>query len=268
MRMKRSMALPLAALVFASCAAPRSTTSFRTSDGFTIFADVHVPARGSRAPLVVLSHQLERDRHSWDPLVPRLLAAGYAVVTVDQRGFGESVKEAASPARLSMEAKQRMELDLLGAIRLAGRNRDIDTTRVAVIGTGVSATAAVRCAREDPWVRALALFVGVLDADAEDFLIDRSDLPLLMVAAVGDIRGTGLMRQYGERFTGPAQQYVELPASGEGDAADWRGTDGLRGDTGLAELILWFLERNLPAAGTTSPSGTGRSGTHGIRGSR
>src|SRR4029077_15563974 len=115
----------------ASCAAPRSTTSFRTSDGFTIFADVHVPAREGRAPLVVLSHQLERDRHSWDPLVPRLLAAGYAVVTVDQRGCGESVKEAAPPARLSMEAKQRMELDLLGAIRLAGRNRHIDATRVA-----------------------------------------------------------------------------------------------------------------------------------------
>ncbi|MFN8177888.1 MAG: alpha/beta hydrolase [bacterium] len=247
----------------AGCAAPSATTRFRTTDGFTIFADIHVPPAGAPpAPLVVLSHQLERDRRSWDPLVPRLLQAGYAVVAVDHRGFGQSVREAASPARLSMEARARMELDLLGAIRAARGRRGVDASRVAVIGTGVSATAAVRCAREDPAVRAVAFLVGSLDLDAEELLLDRPDLPLLMVAAAGDVRGTSLMRQYGARFTGPEQRYIEMQPVDPNDLADWRGTDGLARDTGLADLLLWFLERNLPvpAAAGPEPSTSGGVG--------
>jgi pimeloyl-ACP methyl ester carboxylesterase len=265
--MRRSIVMVLLGTGLAGCAAPSVTTSFRTSDGYTVFADIRVPPGGARpAPLVVVSHQLDRDRRSWDPLVPRLLQAGYAVVAVDHRGFGESVREAASPALLSLEARGRLELDLLGAIRAAGARRGIDATRVAVIGTGVSATAAVHCARENPAVHALALLVGPLDLDAEEFLLGHPDFPLLMVAAAGDAAGTSLMRQYGERFTGPPQQYVEMQPVDASDPADWRGTDGLARDTGLADLLLWFLERNLPVRATATPlapSGSGRVGRRG-----
>lgn len=219
----------------------------RTSDGFTIAAEVRLPPSQYRpAPLVVLGHQLGSDRHSWDSLVPRLLGAGYAVVTVDHRGFGESVRDAASPAALSRNARDHLELDLLAALRFAARREGVDATRVAVIGTGISATGAVRCAREESSVRALVVLVGPLEVDAEEFLLDTPELPVLLVAAAGDERGVALMRQYGARFTGPAQEYVELGPVSADDAAEWRGTDGLASDTGLADLLLWFLERNFP----------------------
>ena len=226
----------------------------RTSDGFTIEAQLSLPPREDQpAPLVVLGHQLDRDRHGWDPLVPRLLDEGYAVLAVDHRGFGGSTREAASPADLSMEARARLELDLREALHAAARRKGVDGERVAVIGSGLSATAAVRCARDEASVRAVAIVTGLIEIDAAEFLLDSPDLPLLMVAASGDERGVGLMRQYASRFTGPAQQYVELGPVAPGDPADWRGTDGLVKDSGLADLLVWFLQRNLPAGAASGP---------------
>ena len=246
MRMNRFLAAVISMALLVGCReAPGSPVRFRTPDGFTIVADVRLPEDPrSAAPLVVLGHELDRDRHSWDPLVPRLLQAGYAVATVDHRGFGESIAE--GNAARSPEARAGLGLDLLGAIEAAGRLAGVDTSRVAAIGTGISVPAAGRCARENPSVRALVLLTGLLDVDDEDFLLAKPEFPVLLVAASGDARGVGLMRQYARRFTGPPQTYVELGPTSPDDPAEWRGTDGLTGDTGLADLLLWFLKQHLP----------------------
>lgn len=39
---------------------------------------------------IVLVHSAIVNRHSWDPVAPHLLAAGYRVIRYDMRGFGES----------------------------------------------------------------------------------------------------------------------------------------------------------------------------------
>lgn len=238
----------------ASCGRPPApSVRFRTPDGFSIVGDLHLPSRdpSRAAPLVLLGHELERDRRAWTPLIPRLLRAGYAVVAVDHRGFGESTREAASPEALSEEARANLGLDLLGAIRAAGATARVDTSRVAVVGAGVSVPGAVQCARENPATRLLVLLPGVLGREGEEFLLGHPEMPLLLVAASGDEQGVFLMRQYAGRFTGPDQVYVEIPAATPGGVAAWRGTDGLAGDTGLPELILWFLESHLsPERGT------------------
>lgn len=221
---------------------------FRTSDGFTVAADLHVPPAASPAapaPLVVLGHELDRSRRAWDPLVPALVEAGYAVVAVDHRGFGGSRREAGSAAELTDAAKAGFRFDLLGAVDAAGADARVDTSRVAAVGSGISASAAVACASARPSVRVVLLFVGLLDPEAHDYLLEHPDLPLLMVASSGDARGMALMRQYASRFSGPDQSYVEVMPSGE-EVADWRGSDGLASDSGLAELVRWFLERHLP----------------------
>jgi pimeloyl-ACP methyl ester carboxylesterase len=240
----------------AACAGPRAPQDgarvfrFRTPDGFTIAAELHVPEPGGpAAPLVVLGHELESSRRAWDPLVPRLVAAGYGVVIVDHRGFGESTKDVAGPAQLTDAARAGLGLDLLGALDAVGGDARVDTAHVAVLGTGISVPAAVRCARERPSVRAAILLVGMLDPDDEDFLLATPDFPVLMVAAAGDERGVGLMRQYARRFSGPNQIYVEMGPISAGDSADWRGSRGVATDTGLADLILWFLARQLPVPG-------------------
>ncbi len=225
------------------CGGPPEFRGFRTSDGFTIAADLHLPDPDVPAPLTLLGHQLARDRRSWDPLVPRLVDAGWAVVTVDHRGFGESVREAASPDDLDDLQKAALHLDLLGALDALADHPRIDPSRVVVFGAGISANAAVRCARENPSVRGLVLFVGLLEAEETEFLIERPDLPLLIVVDSRDRRGVTLTRQYARRFTGPKQLYFELPPVDSEEDVRWRGTDGLTVDSGLADVVLWFLDR-------------------------
>lgn len=72
--------------------------SFRTEDGFGLRADLSFPAAtdADAAPLVLLAHDLEGNRRSWDPLIGALLDRGCAALAVDLRGFGESTGEAAS----------------------------------------------------------------------------------------------------------------------------------------------------------------------------
>lgn len=221
-------------------------TSFRTSDGFTIAADLDVPG-GAAAPLVVLGHQVGRDRRSWDVLVPRLLDAGYAVIRVDHRSFGESTLEVESPARLTNGQKWGLYLDLAEAIDAAAERPGVDASRVAVVGTGLSVTAAVQAWEARPEVQALVLMSGVIQKEQVLNLMSRPDVPLLLVAASGNATDRNVMRRYEGRFLGPAQRYIEFDPLHEDDPANWQGTDGLNDETGLPDLILWFLQENLPA---------------------
>jgi pimeloyl-ACP methyl ester carboxylesterase len=202
---------------------------------------------GPGSPLVVLAHQLERDRRSWDTIVPLLLEEGYAVLALDLRSFGASTKEAASPAALSAVDRESLHLDLLAAIPAAGRCGGVDTSRVAIVAAGLSVNPAVRCALEQPSVRALALLSGSVRGQEEDFLVEHTDFPVLMVASALDSPGAYAMGFLGGRLTGDDQLYFELQPDDEEDAVAWRGTDGLREDVGLADLLVWFLRRTFPA---------------------
>lgn len=234
----------LVCLALFSCGSPRELREFRTEDGVTIALDLHLPPRAEGpAPLVVLCHQLDRDRSSWAPLVPRLVERGYAVAALDHRGFGASRREVASPEELTDLHKHNMRLDVIGAVAAASRLRGVDASRIAIVGAGFSVDLAVQAAITNRNVRALVLLSGPIYRDAEDFLVLHPELPVLLVAAERHERTAFVMRQHAAKLTGPEQRYFEFP-SGSNDPADWEGTDGLAGDTGLAEMILWFLERN------------------------
>jgi pimeloyl-ACP methyl ester carboxylesterase len=179
--------------------------------------------------------------------VSRLVAAGWAVVAVDHRGFGGSTREVSGPEGLNAIEKRDLYLDLCEAIDAVGGRAGVDTSRVVLAGTGLSVNAAVECASRRPAVRGLVLLGGLIEGPEEDFLLSHPDLPMLLVVAAGDRKGADLARQYAARLTGAAQRYYELAPPDPAVPGDWVGTDGLAADTGLAEAILWFLE-GLPEA--------------------
>ena len=253
----RSDAAPVADAPAANAPAPGGApamiaplTQYRTSDGFTLAAELDVPAPGASgadgAPLVVLGHQVGKTRRSWDPLVPRLVEAGYSVIRMDHRAFGESTFEVPSPAKLTNEHKWGLYLDFVDAIDAARHRPGVDVSRVAVIGTGLSVNAAVECWNERPEVQALVLMSGVIQKEQVLNLMSAPEMPLLLVAASGNATDRNVMRRYEGRFLGPGQQYIEFDPLHEDDPANWQGTDGLNDETGLPDLILWFLQEHLP----------------------
>jgi len=222
-----------------------SFTGFRTSDGITIAADLQRP-EGGPAPIVLLGHQLYRDRTSWDPIVSPLLNAGYAVLRIDHRGCGESTREVSSPDQLKGPQRSSFPLDMVEAIDAAKELPGVDASRIAIVAADFSVTPAVRCAMEHPEVSALVLISGVVREEEESWLLDHPELPVLLIASAGH-RTANIARQHAERLTGPEQRYVEFDPAETGDGKPWVGTDGLAPETGMADLVLWFLERNLIA---------------------
>ncbi len=233
--------------LLAGCAGPVAFRGFRTTDGLGIAAELHCPDGTRAAPLLVLGHQLGRDRRSWDPLVPRLVRAGYAVVAVDHRGFGESTAEVASPSDLTSFQKDALYLDLLEAIDAVGDHPGVDTSRVAILASGLSVGPAVRTATERPAVRSLVLFSGLIEPDEEAFLLENPDFAFLLMVAAGDRRGRHLASQYASRLTGPDQPYMVFEADDRPVRDDWIGTDGLREDPAVADFVIWFLKRTIGA---------------------
>jgi dienelactone hydrolase len=68
---------------------PSGQVTFRASDGVTVYSDVYLPSAGQAAPLILLFHQGGGDaRGEYRDVVPRLTAAGFAVLAVDSRGGG------------------------------------------------------------------------------------------------------------------------------------------------------------------------------------
>src|SRR6266496_2932257 len=68
------------------------TVQVAATDGLKLAGDFYAAENASSEskPAVLLLHIIGSNRHSWSPLIPSLLDAGYSVLTVDLRGFGDT----------------------------------------------------------------------------------------------------------------------------------------------------------------------------------
>ncbi len=64
--------------------------NFQSEDGITIYGDVHLGPQGKTGPLILAFHQgASNARAEYTAMIPRLLAQGYSVLTIDQRSGGD-----------------------------------------------------------------------------------------------------------------------------------------------------------------------------------
>ena len=118
-----------------------------TEDGQTI-AFSHHPAKPN-APGMILLHQLRRDRHDYDYLIP--VFKDYNVIAIDVRGHGQSSGkwEQFSPAEF-----QRIGHDISVAKEFLSEH-GADTTRLILIGASITANAVINYAANDDDVKAV-----------------------------------------------------------------------------------------------------------------
>lgn len=68
------------------------------------------------APVIVLLHGFPQDRHAWDKLTPRLVAAGYRVLAPDQRGYSPG----AAPRARTAYPLSELAKDVIALLDAAG----------------------------------------------------------------------------------------------------------------------------------------------------
>ena len=107
-------------------APPARSVRFRASDGKPVKGAFR-PA-GAAAPAVVLVNGLVGGVEQWDAFVPYLHDAGFATLAFDGRGGVDETE---------------LVKDVRGAVAFLRRRRDVDTGRLAVVGSSVGASTAV-----------------------------------------------------------------------------------------------------------------------------
>jgi alpha-beta hydrolase superfamily lysophospholipase len=204
------------------------------SDGLVLRA-TYFSAPARPAPAVLMLHQRGRDRTTWDALALRLQAAGYAVLTVDQRGYGET--GGAEDWALAQE-------DARAALAMLSELPGIAPGRLVVIGASVGANLGLNaCAAHSGCGAAVLLspgldYRGITTAGAMAQLGAR---PVLIVASEGDGNNPADSMTL-ERMAAGDHQLVILPEAGHG-------TDLLLRAPDLAERIAaWLVARVPPPA--------------------
>lgn len=127
--------------------------SFKTNDGWQIFADAYVPA-GSSKGAVILLHQRNGGASDWKALCSQLQKAGYTALAIDQRGAGRSVQSPAGSGQKADDAPWQTGEDIAAAINFVA-----DKGPVGLAGASYGANNALIYAAAHPdQIKGVALF--------------------------------------------------------------------------------------------------------------
>ncbi|MCU0465689.1 MAG: alpha/beta fold hydrolase [Anaerolineae bacterium] len=125
------------------------------SDGLVLVGDLYTPTETAEggAPALLLMHQNQSRRRSWEPLLPALVEAGYVVLSVDLRGHGET---GGRPDWALAQEDTQLWLTILQAVE------GVSAEKIALMGASIGSNLAlVGCAANEACQTAVALSPGL-----------------------------------------------------------------------------------------------------------
>jgi dienelactone hydrolase len=144
---------------------------------------------GKPGPGVLLLHQCNRDRKVWDGLATELAGAGIHVLTIDNRGFGESGGTPHDRLDQQQEAAVEMEKwpgDFDTAIQYLESQPGVTRDAIGVGGASCGVNNAVQTARRHREVHSLVLLSGSTDLAGRTYLRSTSKTPVFFAVADDD----------------------------------------------------------------------------------
>ncbi len=160
--------------------------SFKTEDDVLIYGNLRIPenlADGERAPGIVLLHSLLSDRWVFHNFERVLAERGVAVLNIDFRGRGKSRAE--GYAAFPPEVQERVPLDAKAALDVLADRPEVDSRRLAILGTYLGARYAVEAAVGDGRIRALVMLFGYIPTREERDQIAALPFPILFISSRG-----------------------------------------------------------------------------------
>lgn len=117
---------------------PVRDVGFTTDDGILVSALLGSGPDSENDPVVILLHDVNSNKYGWltrTSLFVELLDAGYAVLSVDLRGYGETPLPDGRDVPL-IEDLEASYLDVSAALDWLATRPDLDPSRVALVGSG------------------------------------------------------------------------------------------------------------------------------------
>jgi dipeptidyl aminopeptidase/acylaminoacyl peptidase len=205
-------------------------------DGLVLVGDFY-SASDAEAPTVLLLHMLEGSRKAWNPLIPRLIEAGYNVLAVDLRGHGET------GGKRDWQAAQTDTQVWLGWLR---EQPNVADDQVSIIGASIGTILAINgCAADEQCMTAIALspvnFTGLeTDEAVSKGLSKRS---LLLVSGQRDGNSPNVARHMLDIMKGDvAVRLYAVPTHG----TDLLGARNPTTNESVMKLVITWLDEHRP----------------------
>jgi pimeloyl-ACP methyl ester carboxylesterase len=252
--------LILGSLLIISDARPNTVerdVDLKSGDG-TILKGTYF-ATAKPGPGVLLFHQSNRTRKSWDELAPQLAAVGIHVLTVDSRAHGESGGTYDNEANRTAYWKTGWPNDLNAAFHYLSSQAGVNREAIGAGGAGnLGVQSAIEIARRHPaQVQSLVLLSGETVRSGMEFLHHASQLPQLYVMDDNDeypptqeemkllyiIASSPIkkMVHYSQAEDAPWLWYETFLDSGKVPANGGHGTDMFKPHPELPGIIVdWF----------------------------
>lgn len=203
----------------AARATEKRDVTIKANDGVLLKATYYSP--GQPGPGVLLFHQCNMDRKSWDSTANGLAAKGIHVLALDLRGFGESQGEQwkwdGSLEHALGFWRQNMTVDAERAYEWLSLQAGVDKSRIAAGGASCGVTIALLMAEKHPQeVKTLVLLSGFADARSMEFLKSKRDLPVLTAASEEDGDAYTAIQQIAAASGSPDSKLLTFKGAGHG----------------------------------------------------
>ncbi len=212
-------------------------------------------AAAKPGPGVILLHMCNTVRKSWEPVARELSEKGIHVLTLDNRGFGESGGprfEAGPEARQALAEKWPGDFEAAYQFLIA--QPGVDKTRIAAGGGSCGVGNAIGVAERHRDLKALVLLAGATDVAGANFLFQHPEIPIFTAGAADDEFNPAtlqLMKWYAELSENPRSKF-------SGFADGKHGTEIFGPHPELVHQIAGFLAAVLqnPQTGKLTPRKT------------
>ena len=201
------------------------TVSINSPDGVVLIGTLFGTEKPN-SPALLLLHQWESDRHSWDDFAKQLQSDGFVVLAIDGRGFGESTKKAdgstVAEGRTDADVKAMLG-DVDAAFDFLSKQKNVDPKRVGIIGASYGSSLALIYAADHPHVAAIALLSPGLNyfgnMQTEPAMANYKDRPAFLAAAKDDPESFNTVTRLSELTTEPNRALaISVDKGGHGTA--------------------------------------------------
>ena len=188
----------LSAVAAAPSMAQSMDVDLMGSDGVTLKGTYSSPGRPG--PAMLLIHQCNMDRTSWQGITTQLVEAGIHVLTLDLRGFGDSEGEGMSGGFPNLLMKSSGDVDIAFDY-LIGKD-GVDGSRVGVGGASCGAMLTADLVSRKSAVTTLMLLSGPPSDNAIAHISTATNLAVFGAAATEDTITEGVADRIRETVAG------------------------------------------------------------------
>lgn len=209
--------------------------SLAAPDGTKLAASFYPASRPG--PGILLLHQCNRDRSSWNELAADLAAKGFHVLSLDYRGYGQSGGTPFNDIPFQERVRITTEKwpgDIDVAFAYLRAQPGVRQDAIGAAGASCGVNNSIQLSRRHPEVKSLVLLSGDTDRDGRQHLKRASGLPILFAASDDDGDVVSVMTWIDATSGNKANRFLEYARGGHG-------TEMFKAHPELPrQIVAWF----------------------------